>query len=360
MNKNEKKSFENLDNITILEIGSDSVHFINYLNRISNYNSKINYLTISEVSLKSKLDFENIIVPHFGINPFAWRNTYQQLTKIIKEKKPEIIHAHQVNRLAFICSLVAKKFKIPFVLTAWGSDVLLVPKVSFFHKLIVSKTLKNAFKITADSQSMIDAMLEMEPDKQKYELAQYGIEPIESLPKQKIIYSNRLLKPNYRIDAVINYFSEFQKKHPEYELWIAATGEKEDELKKLAESICATDSYKFLGWQDPAENRAIYAQAEIYISIPESDGTSVSLLEAMSADCTCIVSDIAVSKEWIQDGENGVVEKEKLNPLEEALKIDIEKVRTTNQNIIKDRATVDVNYEIFKLIYILTLQNEGK
>ena len=43
----------------------------------------------------------------------------------------------------------------------------------------------------------------------------------------------------------------------------------------------------------------------IYISASKSDGTSISLLEAMSAGMVCVTSDFAPNKEWIKDGQSG-------------------------------------------------------
>jgi glycosyltransferase involved in cell wall biosynthesis len=43
----------------------------------------------------------------------------------------------------------------------------------------------------------------------------------------------------------------------------------------------------------------------IYVSASKSDGTSISLLEAMSAGMICVTSDFASNKEWIESGVNG-------------------------------------------------------
>lgn len=46
-------------------------------------------------------------------------------------------------------------------------------------------------------------------------------------------------------------------------------------------------------------------RAEIFVSIPSSDGTSVALLQAMAAGCFPIVSDLPTQQEWIDDATNG-------------------------------------------------------
>ena len=49
----------------------------------------------------------------------------------------------------------------------------------------------------------------------------------------------------------------------------------------------------------------ILANSEIYLSTSVSDGTSVSLLEAMSAGRICVCRDFASNREWIQNSQNG-------------------------------------------------------
>jgi glycosyltransferase involved in cell wall biosynthesis len=48
-----------------------------------------------------------------------------------------------------------------------------------------------------------------------------------------------------------------------------------------------------------------YRSADLYISASHSDGTSISLLEAMACGCPVLVSDIPGNREWVQPGENG-------------------------------------------------------
>jgi glycosyltransferase involved in cell wall biosynthesis len=48
-----------------------------------------------------------------------------------------------------------------------------------------------------------------------------------------------------------------------------------------------------------------FRAAKGYISCSRSDGTSVSLLEAMATGLPVVVSDVAANREWVTDGENG-------------------------------------------------------
>ncbi|HBE80849.1 MAG TPA: glycosyl transferase family 1, partial [Firmicutes bacterium] len=47
------------------------------------------------------------------------------------------------------------------------------------------------------------------------------------------------------------------------------------------------------------------AASHLMVSIPKSDGTPVSLLEAMAAGCLPVLADLPVYHDWITDGVNG-------------------------------------------------------
>jgi glycosyltransferase involved in cell wall biosynthesis len=95
-----------------------------------------------------------------------------------------------------------------------------------------------------------------------------------------------------------------------------------------------------VGWLQKADNAAWYAKSTYYISIPESDGTSVSVLEAMSAGCIPIVSELPVSKEWITNGLNGVIEQQGENPFVKAIDLDLEKCAKINQQSVQHEVQV--------------------
>ena len=59
------------------------------------------------------------------------------------------------------------------------------------------------------------------------------------------------------------------------------------------------------GVVEPEELPAYYRAADLYVSASRSDGSSISLLEAMASGRPALVSDIPGNKEWVRSGENG-------------------------------------------------------
>ena len=332
----------------ILQVGPKSVHVSSFILALKEREKNI-YL-LSEEACDFEGVIEEFVISFRQLQPWKVIKNYFKVKKLIQALKPDVIHIHQVNRLAFVVAKIAKSLNIRVVSTAWGSDVLLMPKKNILYKFIVRSTLKNSDAVTADSKDMISAMKSI-VNEEKYLLLQYGIDPIESEEKEKIIYSNRLHEPLYRIDQIIAYFAEFSKTNSDWKLVIAGTGSETRKLNKLAKELDIESKIEFVGWQQKEENRGWYAKSMIYISIPTSDGTSVSLLESMSAECIPVVSDLPVSHEWIRQNENGVIERMGRNPFVEALKINREQCISINSQIINERATRKASIDQFLKAY---------
>jgi glycosyltransferase involved in cell wall biosynthesis len=332
----------------VLQAGSNSIHVQRYCEAYRGYCGP--YLFATEDG-KVPEGAEAFILASFRGNPLRWIVAYIKLKQFIAKHKPDVIHIHQVNRFAWILTNIARSLTIPTLVTAWGSDVLLVPQRSIFHRKLVSAVLRNAQVITGDSRHMLDEIKRLIPDNNRLEWLQYGIDPIKPGAKEKIVYSNRLHKKLYRIDQVIRLFAEFVKHNPEWRLVIGAEGEETEQLKILANSLLREHQYQFVGWVDAASNASWYARSSIYISIPESDGTSVSLLEALSASCIPIVSDIAVSHEWIEDGVNGVIYRLQNSIFDRALSLEREKCNTINAELVEQHALRNATLKRFNELY---------
>ena len=296
----------------IVVVGPNSVHVSSFISGLGN--KGITPILIAE----ERCDFANVekeyTISFRDTNPLKLVRAVSKLKKVLKELKPDIVHIHQVNRLAYFTARACAQLSIPVITTAWGSDVLVIPQANKFYRFLVRKTLERSRVVTADSQEMIGAMQVLIESPSKYRLLQYGVDLIEAQQKENIIYSNRMHEPIYRIDQVIRYSCDFIKSHPDWRLVVGAVGSQTEELKQLAKELRMEDKVQFVGWLQKDDNRNWYSRSRVFISIPKHDGTAVSLLEAMSSGCIPIVSDLSVSKEYIADVINIVIEK-KDNPL---------------------------------------------
>ncbi len=335
----------------LLLIGStqSDVHLRNYYSLIEGYFDEV--LLVSGNSV----DFCETKVLDFGLkNPITIWKTIKRLQNIIAQFKPDIIHVHQANSFGYITAK-ANKGKIPQVLTIWGSDVLLLPKKSAIHKRIVQTALKGAHQITADASFIQRNVTEL-IGHHHFHTANFGIDlpalDIDLEKKENIVYSNRLHNDLYNIDRIIEGFAKFYENQNDWKLIVAGRGSKTDELKQLAAEKLPKMAYEFVGFVDYDTNMSYYQRASIYVSIPSSDGTSVSLLEAMACGAIPVVSDLPANHEWITSGKNGIVlKKDVADALNAAQKLDHVYLAAENNAIIEKKATKKANRKIFLGIY---------
>lgn len=344
----------------LLLIGSNSghAHLKNFYELIHDYFDEILVLSCDPV------DFAPSKVMDFHIkNPFKISKNIRAIRKVIDDFQPSIIHVHQANSYAYLTGKAISE-KTPLVLTAWGSDVLILPKRSIIHKFIVKSGIKKATIVTADSQEMCDAINGLVPYKDVV-LANFGVDidvqstnsPIRDL----VLYSNRMHEPLYRIDTVLEESSDFLKIQENAKLIIAGAGSQTDFLQQYVKDQKLESCIEFVGFISSEQNIKNYKESRFFISIPTSDGTSISLLEAMAYGCIPIVSNLNSNKEWIKDGENGIVlqDGESLNSgLQRGLQMDVTQVQQQNQSIIQQKATKEVNSNKFKRIYDRILSSD--
>ena len=343
----------------LMIIGSNSIHVYNYINLVKDYFDEIILITNKK---REGTDVKTIELD-FHLKLSSRLKTVAKIKNLIQEYAPSIIHIHQVNSYAYYCLLAARKSSVPKILTAWGSDILLSPKNSFLLKKMVQFNLRHADFFTSDSEFMAEEMRSLLP-RRKLDIliANFGIEIIEKdLLKENIIYSNRLHKKLYQIESVINAFKLFLENSIDktWKLVIAATGEETNNLKSMVEHLNLKGNVEFVGWVDQEKNVEYYSKARLFVSIPESDATSISLLEAMAYGCIPVLSDLPANREWIDDGKNGIiVNSPSENIFERALKLNISEVASINKRIIIEKGTKVANKKKFIQLYDHFLQQK--
>jgi glycosyltransferase involved in cell wall biosynthesis len=268
---------------------------------------------------------------------------YGEIEKILKKINPKYLNAHYLSSYGFLSAIYKKRNKsVVLIQTVLGSDVLVAPFRSLINKKIAKFSLKEADFVTSDSYYMSDVI------KKIYNSAYiltfpFGLEKLDDFIMDKddcLIFSNRALYDNYNIDLIIKWFATLDKK---YKLIISNDGEME-KLKRIAEQLNVLDRIEFKGFLNSSDQEKIYKKARYYISIPSSDATSVSLLEAMYYGCLPIVSNIPANREWVLDEVNGVFFKNELNLSEIEISKDYYKL---NKMLIEKKAYFPSLIEMF-------------
>lgn len=340
--------------LKVLLVGTRSVHIRNFVSLISGEIREL--MVMSDNQDPGLSDVQTAIVEFSIRNPLRIRNSVSHIEKVIREFSPDVIHVHQAGTHAYLAIRANRQTGAPVVVTAWGSDILKVPDMGRMYRKMVKYILTRADYLTADSEFLARRMRAIAGDSEREILvANYGVDPDEAdIAKEKIIYSNRLHKPLYRIDRIIRYFADFRRATGDksWKLIIAGEGSETGKLRKIARDENVELDTGFTGWLDKDYNHAYYMRSRIFVSIPSTDATSVSLLEAMSCGCIPVVSDLPSNREWILDGINGIIEQPRgENPFHRALEIPGEEAMRINRSLIRKKATREISREQFTTLY---------
>lgn len=278
-----------------------------------------------------------------------WRVLWNSLRvkDIIVSKQPKYINAHYITSygtVAVIASILGG-YKGKIILSTWGTDILVTPWKNKMYYFLTRYILRKSFLITSDSVYMTKKICDIYR-KANVMTFPFGIEfyPIVSYQEKDkaLFFSNRGLELNYNVDRIIEIFSCLYKKGKARKLYIANDGSERKKLERLVEHLDISEAVVFVGFLSADEQAEYYRKCQFYFSVPSSDSTSVSLLEAMSYGCIPIVSRIPANCEWIEDGVNGIFIEDMLE--EDSFdNLQCESVFYANRNKILERGLWNKN-----------------
>jgi len=253
--------------------------------------------------------------------PSLWRLVngfrYQRrgLGRVIESVEPDVIHAHYVVEHGFYAALAGRR---PLVMTAWGSDVLVAPRRSPLTQAIARYALRRADLVTSNNEYMARRLAELGAPADRVVVVVLGADAFFlEAPEASVnlrpdgetpptIISVRSLDSRlYNVDIIVRAMALVRKRVPAARLLVAGEGRLRAGLERLALRLDLQGVVAFLGHLDREALRDALASSHVYVSVPRSDATAVSTLEAMAVGCFPIVSDLPSQEELVQDGENG-------------------------------------------------------
>jgi glycosyltransferase involved in cell wall biosynthesis len=237
--------------------------------------------------------------------------------------------------------------------------------MSIILKKIIQYVVRNAYFITSDSQYMSREIVRLGGREDRIFTFPMGVE--EGLIQYKHVYnddnalriiSTRRLEDLYNIDVIIKGFHKALMENENIYLTIAADGSKMESLEAMVDSLGINNKIKFTGRYNPGDIGKLLVDNDVFISIPQSDSTSVSLLEGMYCGLFSIVSDLPANREWINNKDNGIIVKSAdEDHVKESIlwcyenREHIKAVSNKNTDIIKERALWKNNAKIVEGLY---------
>ena len=257
----------------------------------------------------ASLDSDSVweILDSMGIKHYSFDElTPAQLGRIIKEYKPDVIHAHDM-RASFVASLCCGKIplvshihnnaydsrglspkSIAYLIAGFkAKHILWVSNSSYegyiFHKLFAKKSsvLYNIIDV-----ARIYAMRDQDETQYDYDMIYVGRLTYQKDP-QRLMGLSKLL----------------QSRKPDIKIAVVGAGELDEEIRTLCWELKLQDNVHFLGFQsNPIK---MVHDSKVMILTSRWEGTPMCALEAMALGTPVVSTPTDGMKDLITNGENG-------------------------------------------------------
>lgn len=174
-----------------------------------------------------------------------------------------------------------------------------------------SKAYQKADLIHAWGEVMVPAMLNAQADPDRILILPKGIDLDlyhfrnydEKVRNLAIV--TRSLTSVYNHSDILDALVILKQHGVETHVIIVGDGSLMPELEKMAQEYGLGDLVTFTGRIPNEDLPGLLQKASMYISVPETEGVSASLFEAMASGCFPIVTDLPGTRAFIRNGENG-------------------------------------------------------
>ena len=242
----------------------------------------------------------------------AFRSGIKKIyNEIIKEEKIDVVHLHSCIWGGIGGAFMAKKLKVPFVITEHSSYYGRF-KVNFIEKQIIKYTLKNADKVISVSSYLKEIIskyykndITIIPNTVDCnEFLYYKSDKKNSSDKFTFL-SLCYLKNNKGVDILIKAFSKYFKEE-NVELIVAGDGPERLNLEKLAGELGASHKVIFKGALSRDEVKKEMSNCNVFALASRFETFGVVLIEALSSGKPVISTKNGGANDIVNDS-NGIL-----------------------------------------------------
>jgi L-malate glycosyltransferase len=342
----------------------DTPHDRRFLNALARTSHQI-YALRQYACLPDSLDGITELSWHLGQPDWSdwrgWKHGKSQLVDMVAQIQPDLVHAGPVQGPALLTALAGFH---PLVTMSWGSDLLLRAKRSPWMRFVSQYTLDRTDVFLGDCQTVLAAAASFGFPKNKMVCFPWGVDLEhfsphngwatgqalrESLGWQEkfIILCNRTWSQLYGVDVLATAFVNGVNENDDLRLILVGDGPQTSLIHKILAPVA--DKVSFPGWLCRNDLPGAYCAADLFVSPSHSDGSSISLLEALACGRPVLVSDIPSNREWVNPDigvlfRDGDVTSLQGKLLQLAADPDLSRYGTAARMLAEDRADWQKNF----------------
>jgi glycosyltransferase involved in cell wall biosynthesis len=201
---------------------------------------------------------------------------------------------------------------------SWGYDLLVNANRDPLSRRRIQYALQHSSIILDDCQAVSDAAMRYGFPQERIVTFPWGVDLQVYFPRKVknsgdrsmnsktiVLLSTRRMEKLYGCDVIVDAFIKAASQEDELRLTMLGDGEQRQHLMRRIAAAGLEGRVQFAGNIPEDEMVTKFQASDVYISASHSDGSSVSLLQAMACGLPVIVSDIPGNREWVGEGWNG-------------------------------------------------------
>lgn len=221
----------------------------------------------------------------------------------------DLIDAHYYYPDGVAAALLARWFGKPFVVTARGTDLTLIPNFSLPRRLI-QWTERQAFASIGVSRSLMDILAGLGGRPGRMHVVRNGVDLERFSPQDHTCSRAALSLPaEGPIMLSVGHLIERKGHHvaidslralPDWQLVIVGSGEEHGRLLALAERCGVADRVRFAGYQPQTSLATWYSAADVLVLCSSREGWANVLLESLACGTPVVATRISGTPEVIR------------------------------------------------------------
>lgn len=304
-------------------------------------------------------------------DPIQFAEVLAEFEFLLKDIRPDLVHAGPVQTCGYVAAL--SRFH-PLVVMSWGSDMLVHVDRNAEWRFATGTTLRAADGFFCDCETVRAAARHwIAIPNERIVQFPWGIERGSFSPPGTAVFreslglspdafafiSTRSWEPPYDTGILLQAFDRAYRKNHRLRLLLLGNGSEAGWVHTFIAEHGLGNIVLTPGLIAGADMPGWFRAANGYVSCAGSDGTSISLLQAMATGLPVVVTDIASNREWITEGENGWLassgsSREFAEKLLRAVSLEQgerDAISERNQQIVAERADWDQNFPSLLQLY---------
>lgn len=226
------------------------------------------------------------------------------LRGLLAELRPDVVHGHALKRYGWQVGVAGWH---PYVISTWGSDVLLPPsgpQARFWNRW----TMRRADLVTAVSPYMREAAIRAGARPEHVAQVHFGVDTNRFSPaattargSAPLVFSPRAIKPIYNHETILTAFA-----HLDADVRMIMTARNADAahlaaLTRRMTELGIRERVEIVDDISDDEMLSLYRSATVVVSVPLSDSFPISLLEAMACGTPVVAGDLPAVRAGLED-----------------------------------------------------------